>query len=113
VRGQHHGGARPGERAQCPHQLRAARRVEAGGRLVEEEQGRLGEQLRRDRGPLALAAGQFADRDERTADQLKGPQHHVDRRAGHAAQRRGVAERAGERQREVNDVVLGDVADAP
>ena len=63
MRGQDHGGAGLGEPAKRPHQLGAASRVEAGRRLVEEEQRRPGEQFGRDRGPLALAAGQLADGD--------------------------------------------------
>lgn len=100
-----------------PDELAEARQTQAQQRRAARPAVRPGghdpQGLGRDRGPLALAAGQLADRDERTAGQLKGPQHHVDRGAWRAAQRRRVAERARERQCEVNDVVLGDVADAP
>jgi hypothetical protein len=62
---------------------------------------------------LRYAAGQLTDRDQRTAGQFQRPQHGIDRAAWHAAQRCGVAERAGERQGEMDDVVLRYVADVP
>ena len=45
-----------GELAQMGDQLRAGDGVEAGGRLVEEEDVRVGEQLGGDAGPFALTA---------------------------------------------------------
>ncbi len=54
--------AAPGESVQRLHHRLVVRRIQAGGRLVQEQQCRTGEQLKRDAGPLALAAGEPTDR---------------------------------------------------
>lgn len=56
-----HGAAVVGEAAQQLHDVAVHARVEAGGRLVEEDQGGLGQQLQGDRDALALAAGEGGD----------------------------------------------------
>ena len=55
--------------AQTGDQLGARDRVEPGGWFVEEEDVRIGEQLDRDAGPLALPAAQCADPDVRVRAQ--------------------------------------------
>ena len=49
------------EPAQQPDQLVAGDRVELGGRLVEQDQARAGDQRRGERDPLQLAAGEGVD----------------------------------------------------
>ena len=59
VRHDHDDPAVVGEGAQLVHDVAVEARVEARGRLVEEQQRRRGQQLGRDRDPLALAAGEL------------------------------------------------------
>ncbi|SCF76177.1 hypothetical protein GA0115255_105493, partial [Streptomyces sp. Ncost-T6T-2b] len=61
VRDHEHRAAVVGEAAQQLHDIAVHARVEAGGRLVQEDQRRLGEQLQGDRDALALAAGERGD----------------------------------------------------
>jgi hypothetical protein len=93
--------------------------VESRRRLVEEEQGRLGQQLQSDARPLPLPAGE-------TGDHHVGPVgeaqfgHHLVHPAGafrgrhvqREAQFRRELERPSERELGMEDVLLGHVADA-
>ena len=116
--GEYDRGRAVGELAQVGDQLRAGDGVEAGGRLVEEEEVRVGEQLDGDAGPFALTAAQRADPDV----DLPGQAHGVDgvtdgvvhlgpgcRRREPEARR--VAKRTLERQVGMDDVLLGHVAE--
>ncbi len=107
-----------GQLAQVGDQLRAGDGVEARGRLVEEEDVRVGEQLDGDAGPLALPAAQRADPDV----DLPGQAHGVDGVTdgvvdlGPGCRRRepeagGVAKRTLEGQVGMDDVLLGHVAE--
>ena len=117
--GGEHDRRRPvGELAQAGDQLGAGDRVEARGRLVEEEDVGIGEQLDGDAGAFALAAAQRADPDVGLIGQPDGVEGVTDGVVdlARACRRRepqpgGVAERATERQVGVDDVVLGDVAE--
>ncbi len=53
-------------------QFRAGDGFEAGGRLVEEEEALVGEQLGGDAGPFALTAAQRADSDVEMLGQADG-----------------------------------------
>ena len=61
VRDHDHGPASVREQPQLSHDLLVQGGVQAGGRFVEGEQRRLGQQLQRDRRALALAAGERVD----------------------------------------------------
>jgi hypothetical protein len=105
---------------QHPNELRAARRVEAGRRLVEEEHVRTGQQLDRDARALPLAAGECTDAHVRALveiecmERLRHPRLDLACRVGRRqAQARGVAQRPLERQLGVDDVVLRHVAEDP
>ena len=109
----------PGESAEQAHDLRRGRRVQTRGGFVQEEGARLGEQLDRDAGPLALAARQHPDRDVAPVGQVQVAHRLVDHAVGlvgRGARRqpksRRVLERAPQRHLDVDDVVLRDVADA-
>ena len=101
MRGEHDRRRPVGELAQAGDQLGARDRVEAGRRLVEEEDVRIGEQLDGDAGALALPAAQRADPDVGVLGQADGVDRVTDRVVdlGRARRRRepeprGVAERA-------------------
>ena len=108
-----------GQLAQFLHDLLVQGRVEAGRGLVEEQQGRLGEQFQGDRDTLALPAGQ-------RVDALLGPLGEIERvedlrdplAAFLARYVVGEPQRGGETQRPpdgelaVQDVVLRHEADA-
>ena len=118
VRGEHDRRRPVGELAQAGDQLRARDGVEAGRRLVEEEDVRIGEQLDGDAGALALPAAQRADPDVGVLGQAHGVDRVTDRvvdlgrgRRRREPQPRRVAERASERQVGVDDVVLRHVAE--
>ena len=72
VRGEHDRRRPVGQLAQVGEQLRARDRVEAGCRLVQEEDVRIGEQLDRDAGALALPTAQRADPDVGLLSQADG-----------------------------------------
>ena len=57
----HHSTVAVGQSAECIHQLPIQRRVETGRRLVQYQQCRFRQQLKRHRHPFALAAGQMPD----------------------------------------------------
>ena len=61
VRDHQHHAAGVGQLAQHRHHLPVQRRVQARGRLVEDQQRRTGQQLQRHRGALALTAGELVD----------------------------------------------------
>src|SRR5579885_2300693 len=61
VRDQDDGVALVGKVAQQGHHLAVQTRIEARGRLVQEEDAGVCQQLKRDRDAFALAAGEFAD----------------------------------------------------
>ena len=117
--GGEHDRRRPvGKLAQVGDQLRARDRVEAGRRLVEEEDVRIGQQLDGDAGALALPAAQRADPDVGVLGQVHGVDRVTDGVVdlGRARRRREpeprrVAEHAFERQVGMDDVVLGHVAE--
>ena len=120
VRGEHHRGAAVREPAQKGEQLTGAGGIQAGGRLVQEEDVGAREQLDRDARALALAARERAHLhigalgEAERAECLLHGQVHLGRRGGRwHPQRRRVAQRALERQVGVDDVVLGDVAEQP
>ena len=101
VRGEHDRRRPVGELAQVGDQLRARDRVEAGRRLVEEEDVRIGEQLDGDAGALALPAAQRADPDVGVLGQAHGVDRVTDRvvdlgrgRRRREPEPRRVAERA-------------------
>ncbi len=108
-----------GEAAQQLHDVAVHARVEAGGRLVQEDQRRLGEQLQGDGDALALAAGEGADLLVLVDVELELAQHLVD--AGLALGARGVGGEAQlgrvlqgplDGQLLVQDVVLRHESDA-
>ena len=78
-----------GEAAQQLHDVAVHARVEAGGRLVQEDQRRLGQQLQGDGDALALAAGERGDLLLLVDVELELAQHLVD--AGVALGLGGVA----------------------
>ena len=92
--------------------------VETGGRLVEEEQARAGEQLHADRDALLLSAAQAADLHILAVGQVEILEHLQDalvplgrgRILGHA-QLGGKVERLVDRQLHVDDVFLRHVTD--
>ena len=102
--------------AQGRDDLGGAHRIEPRGRLVEEQHLGVGEQLHRDRRPLALAARQRAHPDVGPGRQIQPGERLVDGplelRAGPGqAQAGGVQQRAAEGELSMDDVVLGDDAD--
>ena len=106
------------EPAQTGDQLGTRDRVEPGGRFVEEEDVRLGEQLDGDAGALALPAAQRADPDvgvwvSPTASIASRTAASTSRRGcrRREPEPRGVVERALERQVGVDDVVLRHVSE--
>ena len=118
VRREHDGRGSVGKLAQVADQLRARGRVEAGRRLVQEEDARFGEELDGDAGALALPAAQRADPDVGVLGQPDGVDRGMDRVVdlGCGCRRREpepgrVAERVSKREVGVDDVVLGHVAD--
>ena len=109
----------PGEPAQQAHNLCRCRRVQTRGGFIQEEGARLGEQLDRDAGPLALAARQHPDRGIAPVGQVQVAHRFVDhvvgmlrRCARRQAQSCRVLERTPQRHLDVDDVVLRDIADA-
>ena len=62
VRDRDHGHARPGPLRQERHDPGLGGRIEAGGRLVEDEQARRGEHFGRQTRPLRFSTGEVADR---------------------------------------------------
>ena len=118
MRGEHDRRRAVGELAQVGDQLRAGDGVEARGRLVEEEDVRVGEQLDGDAGPLALPAAERADPEV----DLPGQAHGVDGvtdsvvNLGPGCRRRepearGVAKHTLEGQVGMDDVLLGHEAE--
>src|SRR5690606_16142447 len=79
LRGEQHGGAALAQRADDVPQLAAARRVQAGGRLVEEDDRDGDDEAQRDVEPSAHPAGEGADPTARgggeaeALDELTGP----------------------------------------
>jgi len=119
VGGEDHRDTSAGELAQQAHHLRRRRRVQARGGFIQEEGARPGKQLDRDAGALALAPRQHPDRDITPIGQVQLAQYFIDhpvslpgRCAGRQAESRRVLQRAPQRHLAVDDVVLGDVADA-
>ena len=104
--------------AQQPHHARLEARVEAGRRLVEEQQARAAEQLGRHAGALALTAGERPDARVRMLVERQLVHHPLDARldvAGRGVARQPQAGRVAERlahgEARVHDLVLRDVAD--
>jgi len=91
-----------------------ARLVDPGRRLIEQEDGRVADQGKRDEQPLELSARQRADRVPgdvgRDVDEAQGPR---DVRLGLPRQRRARSEKveAGDRDVALEVEVLRDVAD--
>jgi hypothetical protein len=109
----------PGEPAQQAHDLCRCRWVQTRGGLIQEEGARLGQQLDRDAGPLALTARQHPDRNITPVGQVQVAHRFVNhvvgllsRCARRQAQSCRVLERTPQRHLEVDDVVLRDIADA-
>ena len=107
-----------GQLAQHRHDLVVQRRVQARGRLVEDQQRRPGEQFQRHRGAFALAAGQLVDPGVGVLGQLEFLEHLRDdlgavgfAGVGRQPQFGGVAQRLVDRQLAVHHVVLRDHAD--
>lgn len=110
---QHHT-TRVGKLAQHHHHLAVQRGVQTGGRFVQDQQRRAGEQLERHRGALALTAGEFVHPGVGVLGQLELFEHlsHHLRPVGFAGVRRqpefgGIAERLVDGQLPVHHVVLG------
>ena len=92
--------------------------VQPGGRLVQEEQAGLGEQLDADGDALDLPAAQLADLVVLAVRQVQVIQHFHDALValclggiGRHAQAGGVIQRLVDRQLHVDDIALGDIAD--
>jgi hypothetical protein len=108
-----------GEAAQHVHHRAVHAGVEAGGRLVEEQQRRLGQQLQGDADALALAAGEAVHVLVGALFQAQFTDHLVDPGPPlgfggvlREAQLGGVGEGFADGQLGVQDVVLRDEADA-
>ena len=119
VGGEDHRDPSAGELAQQAHDLRRCGRVQARGGFIKEEGGWPGEQLDRDAGAFALAPGQHPDRDIALVGQVEFAHYLVEHLVGllgRGARRQAepcrVLQRAPQRHLGVDDVVLGDVADA-
>ena len=100
------------------HQRFLQSRVEAARGLVEEQQARLGEQLGRDRHPLALPSGKVVDGSVAPLAELQGGEDLVDatgsflrRRVRGQTQAGRVLEALADRELAVDDVFLGHVAE--
>ena len=111
------GPPRPCQVAQRLHERFLVARVEAGCRLVEEEERRLGQELAADAHPLALPAGQAIQAEVRALLEVQLRHHLVDarrsRRRGNVArepQLRRVRQGLPYRQLRMEDVGLGDEA---
>ena len=109
---QHHT-AGVGELAQHQHHLTVQRRVETGGRLVEQQQRRLGQQLERDRCALALTTRQLVHPGVGVLGQVEFLEHLRDDLGAflfvgvrRQSQLGGVAQRLVHRQLAVHHVVL-------
>ncbi len=118
MRHDEHHAAGVGQLAQHQHHLPVQRRVQPGGRFVQDQQRRSGEQLERHRGALALAAGQLVHPGVGVLGQLEFLEHLGDHLGpvalagvGRQPQLGGIAECLVDRQLAVHDVVLGDHAD--
>ena len=113
-----HHAAGVGQLPQHHHDLVVQRRIQARGRLVEDQQGRPGEQLEGHRGAFALTAGQLVDPGVGVLGQVEFLEYLRDdlgavgfAGVGRQPQFGGVAQRLVHRQLAVHDVVLGDHAD--
>ena len=102
-----------GELTQHRHDLPVERGVQPGGRLVEDQQRRAGQQFQRHRGALALAAGEFVDAGVEMFGHLEFLEHLVDdlfpvglRGVRRQPQLRGVHQRLAHGELAVHDVVL-------
>ena len=115
---QHHA-AGVGELAQHQHHLAVQRRIQAGGRLVEEQQRRLGQQFQRDRRAFALPAGELVDAGVGVLGQVEFLEHLRDDLGAflfagvrRQSQLGGVTQRLVDRQLPVHHVVLRDHPDS-
>jgi hypothetical protein len=106
------------ESAQQSHHVSRSRGIEPGGGFVQEENAWPGQELHGDAGPLALAAGQCTHRHVGPIGQVQVAQGLLDDPlrfhrgcARRQPQQGRVAERAAQGHLEVDDVVLGHVAD--
>jgi hypothetical protein len=106
------GPAAVGEPAEQAPQVTAQHGVEADGRLVEDEQLRLGEQGRREGDPRLLAAGQAVHSGVRGGGQVDLGQDPVDAGGGRRDHLREVLQVAPDGQVGVHRWALRDVADA-
>jgi hypothetical protein len=118
VRDHHDRAPGVGQAAQRVHHLLLEPRVEAAGRLVEEEQARVGQQLGRDRHALALPARQLEDVLVAVRRHLDVVEHAGDagldlagRRVRRQPQLGAVGQRLVDAQAGVQDVVLRHVAE--
>ena len=107
-----------GHLAQRMHQVALRSGVKPGGRLVQEEDVRVGKQLHRDAGALALSAAEGADGAVALFSQLHrgdGGGDGVLRLLGGGifgqAQLGGIFQHVVEREVVVDDIALGDIAD--
>ena len=108
-----------GELAQHRHDLAVQRGVQARGRFVEDQQRRAGQQLERDRGALALAAGELVDAGVEVLGHLEFFEHLVDDLlavglggVGRQPQFGGVHQGLADGELAVHDVVLRHHADS-
>ena len=118
VRHHDHHAAGVGQLAQHRHDLVVQRRIQTRRRLVEDQQGRPGEQLECDRGPFALTTGQLVDPGIGVFGQVEFVDYLGDDLGavgfcgvGRQPQFGGVAQRLVNRELAVHDVVLGNHAD--
>ena len=119
VRDDDHRAAAVGERPQQLHQAALVTRVESRGRLVEEEERWLRQQLDRDADPLPLPARDLLDRNVPAPFEPELAHHLVDalqallaRYVRRKPELGRVLERARDRQLAVENVVLRDDTDA-
>ena len=117
VRREHDGVSVIAHPVQPGHEISSGSRIEAAGRLIEEADGRAGQDLCGDVRPLAFAAAQRAHGSLAAGPEPEGVHRIVDRGVNDRSrcgdpQGRGVAKSASQRQLAVQDVVLRDEADA-
>ena len=105
-------------RAQHAHHLPVQRRIQPGGRFIEDQQRGPGEQFHGHRGAFALAAGEFVDPGAGVAGQLQFLEHPATAASRSSAVACGSRSSAANRsacfdgQLVVHHVVLGDQPDA-